>query len=193
MQKIYTKRVGYTLLFLLLFTSCGIRGQDAGNRPDTWAQPVTNRDVKNWFKLNEHVYRSAQPDSEGMEQIYNFGIRHVLNLRRYFSDEDEAKGLGLTLYRVKMNVSQIKDNEIIRALRIIKSVDDPILIHCMLGSDRTGVVSAMYRIVFQNWSKEEAIDELVNGGYGFHHFLHNIPEYIINMDIEYIKEAVNKT
>ena len=27
---------------------------------------------------------------------------------------------------------------------------------------------AMYRILYQKWTKDKAIDEMLNGGYGFH-------------------------
>jgi hypothetical protein len=45
----------------------------------------------------------------------------------------------------------------------------------------------MYRIVFQDWSYQEAIDEMINGGYGFHEKYENIPLFIEQADIEIIK------
>lgn len=42
------------------------------------------------------------------------------------------------------------------------------VVHCWHGSDRTGAVIAAYRIVQQGWSQHDAIDEMINGGYGFH-------------------------
>jgi len=44
--------------------------------------------------------------------------------------------------------------------------------------------------VFQNWSKEEAIEELMNGGYGYHAMYKNIPEFIRAADIESIRQRV---
>ena len=84
----------------------------------------------------------------------------------------------------------LEDEKVIEALRIIKQANGPILIHCWHGSDRTGLVSAMYRIVFQGWSKEDAIDELMNGGYGYHSLYKNIPEFIRQADIEKVKQSV---
>jgi hypothetical protein len=48
----------------------------------------------------------------------------------------------------------------------------------------------MYRIVFQGWLKDEAIDELMHGGYGYHAVYENIPEYIRKADIAAIKMKV---
>ncbi|HET8706279.1 MAG TPA: hypothetical protein VFM46_08265, partial [Pseudomonadales bacterium] len=54
---------------------------------------------------------------------------------------------------------------------------------CQHGADRTGVMSAMYRMVEQGWSKQEALDEMINGGYGFHPLWSNIIDYIKQVDI----------
>jgi len=45
----------------------------------------------------------------------------------------------------------------------------------------------MYRMVYQNWNKEQASDELMNGGYGYHSMWKNIPSYIRKVDIEKIR------
>jgi hypothetical protein len=48
----------------------------------------------------------------------------------------------------------------------------------------------MYRIVFNHWPKEDAIDEMVNGGFGFHPMYENIVQYIRSADVDRIKEKV---
>jgi protein tyrosine/serine phosphatase len=53
-------------------------------------------------------------------------------------------------------------------------------------------MSAMYRIVFQGWSKDEAIREMVEGGYGFHSIWSNIIQYVKNVDVDKIKKEVLK-
>ena len=63
----------------------------------------------------------------------------------------------------------------------------PFLIHCKHGADRTGLMSAMFRIVEQGWSKEAAIREMVNGGYGYHRVWGNIVRYIEQVDVERIR------
>jgi protein tyrosine/serine phosphatase len=90
-----------------------------------------------------------------------------------------------------MEAGEIKDEQVAEALRIIKTAKSPIVIHCWHGSDRTGLISAMYRILYQGWSKEEAIEELMKGGYGYHSLYRNIPAYIRKVNIESIRSAVN--
>jgi protein tyrosine phosphatase (PTP) superfamily phosphohydrolase (DUF442 family) len=189
-RSLNTKKAALFLVFFVI--ACGFHGQDVRARPDNWSQPVTNSSVKNFYKVNEHIYRSAQPDAEGMQEMHEMGIRHILNLRSRQTDGSSAKDLELTLHNVKMFPHNIEDEDIIKALRIIKSAKGPLLIHCLYGSDRTGVVIAMYRIVLQNWTREDALKEMINGGYGFHTIYKNIPSYIKNADIERIRAEVNK-
>ena len=177
------------LLLLVPFFICAGFVQAQSRNPE-WAVPVTTMTVENMHKIDEGVYRSGQPTSENFSQLYGYGIREILNLRNWNSDDDEVKDVPLVLHRLKMRASKVSDENIVQALQMIKNRTGPILIHCWHGSDRTGAVSAMYRIIFQGWSKEQAIDEMMNGGYGFHSIYGNIPRYINNADIEELKVKV---
>jgi protein tyrosine/serine phosphatase len=176
-------------LFLVFFLSWIVIGQ-AVERPQKWAIPVQSRYLKNFFQLDSKVYRSAQPSQMGFKDAKRLGITDVLNLRDNHSDESKAKDLGLTLHQIKVEADEINQQEIINALRIIRFAKGPVLVHCWHGSDRTGAVCAMYRIVFNNWSKEEAIDEMVNGGFGYHKMYTNIVQLIREVDTEKIKGAI---
>jgi len=59
----------------------------------------------------------------------------------------------------------------------------PVLVHCMQGADRTGVVVAAYRVVAQGWPKEEAIREMRQGGFGFHEQFTNLVELLRGLDV----------
>lgn len=165
-------------------------GDDPRLRPESWASPVLSERLGNWYKLDESVFRSAQPDKDAFADIEKMGIRSVLNLRELHSDDDEAKGRPQKLYRVPMEAGSITREQVVAALRILKDCEKPVLVHCWHGSDRTGTVCAMYRIVFQGWSKEAAIDELRNGGYGFHENFKNIPKLIQDVDAGQIRREV---
>ncbi len=160
-------------------------------RPDTWAKEVIGSEVENFYKLDDKVYRSEQPDDDGMQEIEKFGIKSVFNLRDHHSDDDEAEDTKLKLFRVEMNAGSITQEQLIEALVLIQDAPKPIVVHCWHGSDRTGAVCAAYRIVFQGWSKKDAIDELYNGGYGFHStFYKNIPKLLNKIDATKMKTAV---
>ena len=51
---------------------------------------------------------------------------------------------------------------------------------------------AIYRIAIEGWTKAQAIDEMVNGGYGFHPIWQNLKRYINKLDVDAIKAEVAK-
>ncbi len=174
----------YTLILLTIFFPAYLFSQDS-------LSVHTNAlSLKNLHKIDEGVYRSDQPDVEDFAILKALGIQEVLNLRSWHGDDDEAQNVEIILHRVKMNAHDIDDEDVIQALKIIKNRQGNILIHCKHGADRTGVICAMYRIIFQNWTKEEALDELVNGGFGYHSIFVNIPQYIKEVDLDMIKSQL---
>ena len=62
--------------------------------------------------------------------------------------------------------------------------------HCQHGSDRTGTIIALYRMVIQNWSKEQAIAEMIQPKFGFHGVWKNIIRYLNRVDVVSMREKV---
>jgi hypothetical protein len=48
----------------------------------------------------------------------------------------------------------------------------------------------MYRLLYQGWNKADALDEMQNGGYGYHTMWKNIPVYLRDVDVEKIRRLV---
>ncbi|NIG54992.1 dual specificity protein phosphatase family protein [Chitinophaga sp. Cy-1792] len=164
--------------------------QAIAQRAGTWATKQAIGNVGNLYKVSDSVYRAAQPDSSGFAALKAYGIASILNLRSHHSDAKASGHTGLQLYLVEMEAKQFDDNAVIAALKILQTSPKPVLIHCQHGSDRTGVITAMYRIVIQGWSKEAAIREMEQGGFGFHSQYLNIPTYIRNVDVQKIQKAI---
>jgi len=177
------------LLFMAQISWAGELG-----RPENWAVPIELPGVGNLHKVNENLYRSGQPTSEGMKTLKEkIGIKTVINLRVFHSDSDEVSGTGLLNEELSVKTWHIENEDVIRVLKRIRNKENgPFLIHCEHGADRTGLMSAMYRIVEQGWTKDEAIKEMVDGNYGFHPIWSNIIKYIRNVDVKKIKIAVSK-
>ena len=135
--------------------------------------------VGSFYKITDYLYRSEQPTEEGMKNLGKMGIKTIINLRVFHSDLDKIKKTGLLIEEVSVKPWHIEDEDVIRVLRIIKKREKgPFLMHCWRGADRLGVMVAMFRIVEQGWTKDEAIEEMVKGGYGFHAKWRNIIEYV---------------
>jgi protein tyrosine/serine phosphatase len=137
-------------------------------RPASWAQPISLEGVPNLYKVSDMLYRSGQPTAAGMKRLEQLGIKTVVNLRSFHSDKDKLRGTKLVGEAIPMKAWHADDAEAVRFLRIAENpARAPILVHCEHGADRTGMMIAIYRIVVQGWTKDAAIREMVDGGYGF--------------------------
>src|SRR5204863_3773753 len=116
----------------------------------------------NLYKLNDSIYRSEQPDADAFHYLSSIGLKTVLDLRDSHSDTPFFKANSFTYFNVPIITRNFNDSEVVQSLRIIKNSPKPILVHCKRGSDRTGLVMAMYRIIFENWSKDKALEEMKN-------------------------------
>jgi protein tyrosine/serine phosphatase len=158
-----------------------------------WARPITLDGVPNLNKVAPNLYRSAQPTAAGFKAAEDkLKLQTVISLRNFHSDADLLKGTKIDRQSVPMNAWYITKAEVISALKLIRAAQakGPVLLHCQHGADRTGVVVAMYRILYQGWSKQQALDEMKNGGFNFHAILANIPDFVKNADIPTFKRAL---
>jgi len=159
-----------------------------------WAVPLSLAGVPNLHQVAPNFYRSAQPDAQGFAELMErYGIRTVVSLRAFHSDKPLTKGLSLRLYDFPMHTWHIEREDVVGALRAVRlaTQHDPTLLHCKHGADRTGLITALYRIVYQGWSKDAALDEMQNGDFGFHDMWINIPRYLRGIDIVELKRDVN--
>ena len=161
---------------------------DEIQRPAPWATPLQLNGVPNLHKVSQDLYRSAQPTAEGMKNLKMMGIETVVNLRSFHSDRDEIGETGLAYEHIYMKAWHPEEEEIVRLLQIATNPKrTPVLVHCLHGADRTGTMSAIYRIAVQGWKKDEAIKEMTEGGFGFHGVFKNLVSWIDGLDIEKIK------
>ena len=165
----------------------------SAERPAQWATPESAPGVGNLHRVTPLIWRSAQPTAEGLREMERRGVNTVINLRHNHDDADEADGTKLRLVRVKMNTWHIEDEDVVLALAALRKKENaPFLVHCQHGADRTGIVCAMYRMVEQGWSREDAIREMREGGYGFHSAWKNIVRYLEKVDVERMRRRVEK-
>jgi uncharacterized protein (TIGR01244 family) len=162
-------------------------------RPAEWAKPIDPN--RNLYQITPWLYRSTQPEQSDAAQLKKLGIRTIINFRVNHRDEDVLNLSGVKLVRIPMDAWDVSDDQIVSALRAIEQArkDGPVLIHCHYGADRTGTVSAMYRIIKQGWTPRQAIRELKHGGYGFHSIWFNLPHYIKNADSEKLRARLAQT
>jgi protein tyrosine phosphatase len=129
-----------------------------------------------------------------MRNLKRQGIETVVNLRSFHSDRDEIGTSGLAYEHIYMKAWHPERKEAVRFLQIVTNPRrTPVLVHCLHGSDRTGTMCALYRIAVQGWSKEDAILEMTNGGFGFHEAFDNLPEWIRELHVESLRKDAGIT
>ncbi len=182
-------------LACLSFASGGtvIAGQAAKvteKRPAKWATPLEKPGLSNLFKVSDDLYRGAQPEDRGFAELVKLGVKTVVSLRTTHSDREELDKTSMNYRHIKFSPFHPEEEDVIAFLKILADpAGRPVFVHCKHGSDRTGTMTAYYRIVFQGWTKEEAIREMTAGGYGFHSIWRNLVKFIRKSDIEKIRKA----
>lgn len=180
---------GLMILAFCLLSGVPPAGANTTNRLSCWAQPIKLKGVPNLHQVSADLYRSAQPTSQGMKNLKETGIITVINLRSFHSDRDEIGTTGLGYEHIYMKAWHPERKEIVRFLQIVTNPKrTPILVHCLHGADRTGTMCALYRIAVQGWTKEQAILEMTDGGYGFHEVWKNLPAWIKELDVQSIRK-----
>lgn len=175
-------------IVVLLATAMAVTAQESANRPANWARKVEVAGVKNCFQVTTNLYRGAQPTAEGMIQLKAMGIKTVINLRTFHSDKDKVAGTGMKSVRFEMEPWHSDEAEVVRFLKIVSDTNNlPAFVHCERGADRTGMMCAMYRVVICGWTKQQAIAEMKEGGFGFNPVWHNLVRFVEKADIPDIK------
>jgi len=137
--------------------------------------------VANLARISDQLYRGAQPTREGFAQLKAMGVKTIVNLRETHDDREDLEGLGLRYVQIPFNPAAPNDEVIAAFMKTVcDPVNQPVFVHCLAGSDRTGTVVAVYRSVVQGWPMEEAVKELER--FGFHEVWTELLQYLAALD-----------
>ncbi|MFH0952703.1 MAG: dual specificity protein phosphatase family protein [Verrucomicrobiota bacterium] len=182
-----TGAVAFLGLCLVLLAGAAVT--NTAVRAPQWAVPISKPGLPNFHKVSDELYRGAQPSAEGMRELKQMGIRTIVNLRSFHSDRDELGKTALGYERMYVKPWHPEEKEVVRFLQIVADTNAaPVFVHCQHGADRTGTMCAIYRIVICGWTKEDAIREMTEGGFGYHPVWKNLVEYIKQLNVDSIRK-----
>ena len=189
MLKLCSRSLFCLALLIGLAQSPAQAADAAETRPAEWAQPV-EKDY-NLYQMSPTLYRSSLPDGGALPLLSKLRIGTVIT----FLPESDAHWLstpGIERVQLPYRTNHVDDSDILRALRAVQAAEakGPVLMHCKHGSDRTGLVAAMYRVVVQGWSKEDALNEMTEGGFGDSHHFKDGVRYMMQADVEKLRTAL---
>ncbi len=133
-------------------------------------QPVKDTPViSNLGKLDDHLFRGEQLGPQGFDTLKNMGVDTVINLEpESNTDVQYAQKVGMKV--IEDPEPPIGEPTMAQGIKFLSAVTDPangkVYFHCYHGSDRTGAMAAIYRVVVQGWSVDKAIAEMPT--YHFH-------------------------
>ena len=159
------------LLLAFAIAGCAVHRPASSSPQFAFAEKVQVTGISDAGKVNEFLYRGTQPSQEGVEQLKKLGIGTIVDLRgeRRGTMEQErrqAESLGMRLVSIPGNGwSPPRDEQIAQFLSLFRERPRrKVFVHCWLGSDRSGVFIATYRMAFDGWTPEQALAEM----YAFH-------------------------
>lgn len=158
------------------------------SRPANWAQSVDPDFVL--YKMSDSLYRSALPRAQDVEWLQQNNIQTVIN---FYQKPDSLwlHDTRIEQIQIPLRTDRIDDVDVLWVLRSIARVEQKgkVLMHCKHGQNRTGLIAAMYRIVFEGWSKTDAMAEMQQG-YGGEERMDGANRYLENVDVDAIKQAL---
>jgi len=147
--------------------------------------------IPNTGRINDHLYRGAQPKSQGLAELKKLGITTVVDLRGEDLDtiaweRRQAESLGMRFVHIPVSGwSPPTDEQVVQFLSLFHSEPkEKIFVHCRFGDDRTGVFVATYRMALEKWPAEQALKEMYFFGFnGFWHpsmktFIREFPAHL---------------
>ena len=144
--------------------------------------------VPNAWKVSDDLIRGGQPTRDGFRALRDRGVRTVVNLRSFSSDRRELRGLAMGYEHIYAKAWHPERHEAVRFLQIMTAPGRrPVFVHCLHGSDRTGLMVALYRVAIQGWTKDRAIAEMTDGPYGHHEEFEMLVDFLRKLDVEALR------
>lgn len=132
--------------------------------------------LEHFYKVDDHLYRGAQPTEEGFNSLAKMGVKTVIDLREATerSDWEErlVKNAGMRYISVPIaGLAAPTADQMRRMLRVINDpAAGPVFVHCKRGKDRTGAVVACYRVEHDHWDNAKALKEARHLGMSWFEF-----------------------
>jgi protein tyrosine/serine phosphatase len=139
------------------------------------------------------VYRGGRPPAGGVDALAKAGVRTIVDLQggdldngslRHLvvrlepgeaaeaiaAEEQAATAGGMHFASRPINsLRRLTPEEVTTIMGVLALMHDPaaqpVYLHCEHGKDRTGIVSALYRVRYNGWTPAAAHDEMVAAGH----------------------------
>jgi tyrosine-protein phosphatase SIW14 len=133
--------------------------------------------LPNGGKINNVLFRGAQPQLQGLQSLQKLGVTTVVDLRgddpvRQGWERKAVESLGMRFVSIPVSGWDPPSNEQVAQFLSLFHGDEKekVYVHCRYGEDRTGVFVAAYRMTYDGWPAKQALNEMYF--FGFNGFWH---------------------
>jgi tyrosine-protein phosphatase SIW14 len=128
--------------------------------------------IPNAGKINDSLYRGAQPREQGLPELKKLGITTIVDLRSEDPQKAEwerkqAEALGMRFVHIPVSGWDAPTNEQVAQFLSLFGNDpsQKIFVHCRFGEDRTGIFIATYRMATEKLPPDQALKEMYSFGF----------------------------
>jgi protein tyrosine/serine phosphatase len=151
--------VGLTATATLIFAFAAV------SLAKTHSDPAfANIKIKNFGKMDDRLYRGAQPKEEDYKDLAALGVKTVIDLTDSPTSYEKrsVESLGMRYVNIPMSDSSYpKQDSIDSFLKLLNEPSTGVMfIHCAGGRHRTGVIGAVYRFNVNHWTYDQAYAEM---------------------------------
>lgn len=153
---------------------------------------AAKRYIPNLKVVSADIVRGGQPELEGLKFLKDAGVRLIINLcgtsnlvslfrqssqsslssscvesPEVAAEREMAVKLGMNFVSIPLDVFRSpNDNSLHTFVETVSASDNhPVFIHCLHGRDRTGLMTALYRVTCDGWTAEKAYAEMLECGF----------------------------
>ena len=147
--------------------------------------------IRNFSRVDDHYYRGGQPRGADYADLASLGIKAVVDLKHAddVNESDLVRQMGMRFYLIPLTTISAPSGAAVT--QFLKLVDDPenqpVFVHCEGGHDRTGVMTAIYRVTHDGWTSQQAYAEMKR--FGFDGALTTLKEFFF----DYARHSATRT
>jgi protein tyrosine/serine phosphatase len=149
-----------------------------------------------FYRVDQQYTRGSEPAHGGVEMLTKLGVRTVVDLRSTYDRTEEiqiaTERAGLTYHWLPLSVWEPpNDTQVSEFMSLVGDVSKgPFFVFCTDGLHRTGEMTAIYRIVHDNWDIRRALAEMDE--IGFNPYYYSMRNYVWSYARRFRRGSVTK-
>lgn len=159
--------VGIYSIFSLAGPAAFALDKDTKTKNPYKAKNKKIEDLPNFHKVHPYLYRGGEPTNKGVKELKKLGVTTLIDLRAPTkmakAERKYAESIGLKYINLPMSAKAPTKKQVATLLSTIeegKNKNEPVFVHCQHGSDRTGCMIGIWRVVKDGWKFDRTYKEM---------------------------------